>query len=413
MHTTNDVFARLDRAIQGYREDQIAFVQSLIRARSANPFTPENSDPAEPIEREVAHLIRDRLFALGLDVELLGVSAARPNVIATLRGAGHGPTLILNGHMDTVRPSPLWERDPFGADIEGNRLYGLGALDMKASLGAMIFAVQALLETGVKLAGGVVLTFVVDEEPGACSAFGTQYLLAHGLRGDAAIIGEPSNYTVTTGHRGGYRFKLTVRGEATHTGLLAWERGDQGENAIVHMGAAIQALGGLEIPFEQTPAFPERRPVFTFPTMIMGGVSINAVPDECVAYGDVRLLPGADADLIEGLIRERLDPLPGLRYSLERLMYVPAVEISAAHDLVYSLVTQTAAITGQEPATKGCGPWNDGWMFITRGIPAICGFGPNGGGVHAPDEFVELDSLLETTRILARTIVDFVGVRSE
>ncbi len=109
-------------------------------------------------------------------------------------------------------------------------------------------------------------------------------------------------------------------------------------------------------------------------------------------------------------MHECLGAIPGLDYTLDRLIFVPAVEISPESEIVTPLVARTTEITGQAPTMLGCGPWNDGWMFITRGIPSICGFGPNGAGVHAPDEYVELDSLLDTTRIYARAIVDYLGL---
>ncbi len=408
---TERLFAQLDNIIRQHWDEQVAFLQQLVQTRSANPYLPVTSDPHEPIEHDVAHLIHNKLAALGLAPTFSGETEARPNVLATLAGAsGNHRALILNGHMDTVMPGPNWTRDPFGGAIEDGRLYGLGALDMKASLSIYVFVVQALLEAGVRLKGDLHLAFVVDEEPGAYSRFGTAFVLDQGLTGTAAIIGEPMNDNVTIGHRGGYRFRLVVHGEATHTGLASWERGETGKNAIVAMARAITALQDLPVPHVKTPAFPGRRPVFTFPTTIEGGTSINAVPDRCVAYGDVRLLPGANADTVEALIREHLDVIPDLDYDLERLIFVPAVEIPPDSEIVKPLVKHTAAITGRTPTTHGCGPWNDGWMFITRGIPAICGFGPNGAGVHAPDEYVELDSLLDTTRIYARAVVDYLGV---
>lgn len=405
------LFARLDAVIERNRKAQIAFAQALIRARSANPFTPDTSDPEEPIEREAATLIYDKLHEIGLTPEFKGVTRQRPNVVATLPGDGRrGRSLILNGHMDTVMPVEQWSLNPFAGVIREGRLYGLGALDMKASLSVFVFAAQALLESGARLGGDLHLTFVVDEEPGGYSSFGSAYLLDNGLTATAAIVAEPMNDNVTTGHRGGYRFRLTVYGEAAHTGLLEWERGERGKNAIVVMTEVIRALQGVHIPYRESPAFPERKPVLTFPTLIKGGTSINVIPDHCVAYGDVRLLPGNTADEIETLIHACLQPIPGLDYRLDRLLYVPAVEIPPTHDLIQILTHHTAAITGTLPTTLGCGPWNDGWMFITRGIPAICGFGPNGSGVHGADEYVELDSLIDTTRIFVRAIVDYLGI---
>jgi len=397
----------LDDIIRDNFPQQIAFLQQLVQTRSANPFTPENSDPDTPIELHVAQLIHNRLQEIGLSPEFRGVSAQRPNVIAVLPGTNSHKSLILNGHMDTVMLGSHWTVDPFGGLIQDHRLYGLGALDMKASLSIFIFAAQAIREAGITLGGDVILTFAVDEEPGGCSPFGTAYLLENGLTGDAAIVAEPENTNIAIGHRGGYRFKLTVHGQAAHTGLLIWERGEQGKNAITSMAQAITTLQNLPVPHQESAAFPGRKPVFTFPTLIQGGTSINTVPDECTAYGDIRLLPGCAASTVENLIRERLDTIPDLDYVLEQLLFVPAVEIPTNHPLVEVLKCQTLDITGQEPTTLGCGPWNDGWMFITHGIPAICGFGPNGGEVHAPDEFVDLGSLLETTRIFAHTLVNY------
>jgi len=403
-------FHPIDTILHRHRADQIDFLQTLVRANSANPFTPETSDPTAPIEYEVAHLIAGKLHDIGLTPELLGKTDARPNVLAVIKGHASSKSLILNGHMDTVSPSPLWTTDPFGAQIENNRLTGLGALDMKASLTMFVFIAQAILEAGIELAGDLILPFAVDEEPGGCSPFGTTYLLEHSLTATAAIVAEPENTNVTIGHRGGYRFKLTVRGEAAHTGLLDWERRTKGHNAISDMARVVQVLENVDLPYTVTPAFPDRKPVFTFPTLIQGGTGINAVPDECTAYGDVRLLPGCDAAQVEQIIHARLQSIPGLSYHLDRLLSVPAVEIDQHAEIVQLLIRHTAAITGQTPTTLGCGPWNDGWMFISRGIPAVCGFGPNGSGVHAPGEYVELDSLFDSTRILARAVLDYLGV---
>lgn len=269
-------FTHLDEIIQRHRDEQIAFLQTLVRTRSANPFIPDTSDPDEPIERNVAYVIDKQLRAIGLEPEFKGVSKERPNVVAVLHGTGSQRdsqrdsqrALILNGHMDTVMPSPLWTLDPFGGTIRDGRLYGLGALDMKASLSVFVYVAKALLEAGIALAGDLILTFVVDEEPGGCSRFGSSYLLENGVTGTAAVVAEPESTNVTTGHRGGYRFRLITRGEATHTGLEAWERGEKGKNAIIDMARVIAALQGLALPFDHTPAFPGRRPVLTFPTLI-------------------------------------------------------------------------------------------------------------------------------------------------
>jgi acetylornithine deacetylase/succinyl-diaminopimelate desuccinylase-like protein len=311
--------------------------------------------------------------------------------------------------MDTVMPGDNWTYDPYGGRIEENKLYGVGSLDMKATLAIFVYTAKAIKDAGVGLAGKLVLTFVVDEEPGACSNFGTRFLLRNGLTGSAAIVGEPGNRNVTTGHRGGYRFKVIVRGEAVHSGFKTWEDGIKGHNAIIDMATVVKSLVGYEIPSPSTPAFRNRKSVFTFPTLIEGGTSINIVPEKCIAYGDCRLLPGVTPESIKSEIEAILSKIKNLDYSFEDLLYVPAVEISENEEIVQILRRRTKEIIGKNPSAIGAGPWNDGWMFITSGIPAVCGFGPSGSRVHSPDEYVYLDDVIATTRIYARAVLDYLG----
>src|SRR5215469_3144526 len=239
----------ISAAIAGQFDQQVEFLQQMVRARSANPFTPDTSSPDVPVAAEVASVIGKELRSLGFTAELLGVSPGRPNVICRLPGAGKAvKTLILTTHMDTVEPSG-YTRDPWGAQIEAGRLYGVGAADAKAQIAAFIYAVHALHTVGVTLAGDLTLAFVVDEETGACSPYGTQYLLENGLLGgNAAIVGEPGDDKIAIGHRGLYRFCLRVQGEAIHTGMKEWEQGTQGRNAILDMARLAVALSKYSLP---------------------------------------------------------------------------------------------------------------------------------------------------------------------
>ena len=389
---------------------QIEFLQRLVRTRSSNPFLPDSSLPDVPVEEEIAEVIQQELHQLGLPSELIGVSSQRPNVMCHVPGSGQtGKTLILTTHMDTVEPSG-YTRDPWGAQIEEGRLYGVGAADAKAQIAAFVYALHALRQVGITLAGGVTLAFVVDEEPGACSPFGTRYLLETGqLRGDAAIIGEPGNDKIALGHRGIYRFRLQIQGEATHTGLKAWEQRRQGRNAILDMARIGLALEEQELPDMASAAFPNRKSVLTFPTLIQGGSGINVVPGSCEAYGDVRLLPGLTADEVKAHLQEQLERLAITSYRLDDILFVPAAETNPQAEIVRMLATAAETITGMRPRLEGSGPACDGWMFITRGIPAVCGYGVVCGGVHGADEWVDLDSLRMVTEVYSHTILDYCG----
>src|SRR5215469_8725623 len=262
----------ISAAIAGQFDQQVEFLQQMVRARSANPFTPDTSSPDVPVAAEVASVIGKELRSLGFTAELIGVSPGRPNVVCRLPGAGKAvKTLILTTLMDTVEPSG-YTRDPWGAQIEAGRLYGVGAADAKAQIAAFVYAVYALRKAGISLAGRITLAFVVDEEPGACSPYGTRYLLEQGvLDGDAAIIGEPGNRMIALGHRGIYRFRIQITGESTHTGRKAWEQGVQGRNAILDMASLALALSEYPLPESRSESFPNRKSVLTFPTFIRGG----------------------------------------------------------------------------------------------------------------------------------------------
>ncbi len=402
---------KISKAVMSNFSEQVSFASALVREKSENPYTPDESRSQEPIELGVAELIYKKLQSFSLPPRRIGVSKKRPNVVCYWGPRRFRKSLILNGNMDTAPAGEGYTLEPFSGAVRDGKLFGVGAADMKGTLSAYVYAVKALLDADVSLDGRLILEFVVDEEPGGCSEFGTAYLLQQGIRARVAIIGKPGTDTISIGTRGGYRFKLTIFGEALHTGRKAWERKDAGRNAILDMARAIVALEELEVPFKPARAFQGRTPVFTFPTKISGGVSVNIVPDKCVAYGDVRLMPGNSDRQVKIWIREKLGSIEGLRYELEDLLFVPSVEIDRKEEIVELLDLHSRQVLKVAPRIEGSGPWNDAWMFITRDIPCISGFGPDGEGHHEVNEWVDLESLQKVTEIYARVIVDYLGVR--
>lgn len=392
-------------------DQQVAFLQRMVRTKSTNRFTPDLSPPDVSVEEEIAAVILDELRWLGFQASLSGVSPERPNVVCHLAGTDPvSKTLILTTHMDTVEPSSDYTRDPFDGAIERGHLHGVGAADAKAQIAAFVYAVLALRRAEVKLKGHLKLAFVVDEESGACSPYGTCYLLEQGLlQGNAALIGEPGDRKIATGHRGVYRFRVQTRGEAVHTGLKEWEEGTRGHNAILDMAHLAVALSQCSLPSSPSPAFPGRKPVLTFPTLIRGGNAVNMVPGQCEAYGEVRLLPGGSEDEIKRRLLRCLEPHSPISYHLETVAFVPAVEIAQQAEIVQCLSSAVETVTGQHVRREGGGPACDGWMFITRGIPAVCGYGVACGGVHGADEWVDVASLRSVTEVYAQAIVEYLG----
>lgn len=404
---------KLSALIEERFSEQVVFLQRLVQIRSSNRFTPEHSPPDVAVEAQVAAFIHEQMLALGFPANLHGVSPQRPNVVCSLPGTDvpAGRTLILTTHMDTVEPASSYTRDPFGAEVEAGRLYGLGAADAKAQIAAFIYAALALRRAAVRLKGNLTLAFVVDEESGASSPYGTRFLLEQGIvAGDAAIVGEPGNRKVATGHRGVYRFRVRTHGETVHTGLKEWEEGSKGHNAAVDMARLALVLSQCSLPYTPSASFPGRKPVLTFPTLIQGGNAVNMVPELCDAYGEVRLLPGTSEDDIRRVICGCLDQEAGVSYELETVAFVPSAEISRESEIVQIVASAVEDITGQQLRLEGGGPACDGWMFIARGIPAVCGYGVENGGVHSADEWVDIASLRTVTEVYAQTIIRYLGI---
>src|SRR5579884_657706 len=409
-----DHYRAISALIDSYFEQETEFLQQLVRIPSNNPYTADTAPPDAAVEKQIAACIYRRMQDLGFSPTFHGVTPERPNVLATIEGADQsGKTLILTTHMDTVEPSSGYTCDPFGAVIEDGKMFGLGVADAKAQIAAFLYAVYAVRQAGLRLKGHVKLAFVVDEEAGACSPYGTRYLLEQGLlRGDAAIVGEPGDRKIATGHRGVYRFRLETLGEAVHTGLREWEQGARGRNAAVDMARLTLALSSCQISYTPSPSFPGRRPVITFPTLISGGKTMNMVPDRCVAYGEVRLLPGISEENIKRQLSLCLNQT-GIPYSLKTVAYVPATEIPLDAEIVQVLGACIETVTSKIPRCEGVGPACDGWMFIERGIPTVCGYGVACGGVHGADEWIDLESLRQITEIYARTILGFLNGAKE
>ena len=182
--------------------------------------------------------------APGASPPLIGYSG-RPNVTARLAGSGGGRSLTFNGHIDVVpaTPSRRWSYDPWGAEIEGGRMFGRGAADMKAGIVAMLGAVRALRDVGLR--GDVLVETVIEEE---CTGNGAAACRARCPRTDAALIPEPFNHAAMEAQVGVLWARLTVHGKAAHA-----ERADQAVNAIMAALPVIERIKALEAEVNREP----------------------------------------------------------------------------------------------------------------------------------------------------------------
>ena len=304
-------------------------------------------------------------------------SGGRRSLVARV---GSGPLrLIFHGHIDVVPGHP----EQFLPRIEGGRLYGRGAYDMKAALAAMMLAVADLRGvSGVQ----VELIVVPDEERSEPGDNSTQMMVHNGLRADFVVCGEPTDMQVGVQAKGVLMLRIDVPGTAAH-GATPW----LGDNAILRALDLYRGITGL--PFAS-----ESAPLFEHPSInlgrIQGGDAVNKVPDMCRMDVDLRYLPGQTPQEVLRQVRS-LDPMARTEVILER----PPADVSPDHPLVHALL---GAASRHEPSATSVGRdgASDAVAFLEVGVPAV-EFGPRGAGHHGPQEYVEIESLPLYRRALA------------
>lgn len=334
------------------------------------------------------------------------------NVVATWRGSGDGgKSVVLNGHIDVVPPASeaLWTSPPFVARRDGDWLYGRGAGDMKAGLVAMLGAVKALRDAGVRLRGDVTLQSVVEEE---CTGNGAlQCLLAgSGAGADAAILTEPHHDHFTIAQVGVLWFHVDVKGIPAHAARAS----SLGFNALDAVQAVLAELRALEAElnaerFDHPHYAGHEHPINLNPGVLRGGDWPSTVSAEATLSCRLALYPGQDpADLQrrveEAVARAGLGAV--VRYDGFRC---EGCQVAADAPVVRVLSDAYISVhDGAAPALLATTATTDARHFVARGIPAIC-FGPRAEEIHGIDERVSRSSVAEVARTIARFLVMWCG----
>jgi len=305
-----------------------------------------------------------------------------PVVLADV-GPVDGPCVIFHGHVDVV-PA---HADQFTPRIEGDRLIGRGAYDMKGGLAAMMCAVH-----DVATNGHIRVRFICvpDEESDDVDSRCTEALVQEGLRADFAITGEPTELHIGVQAKGVLAVRVEVSGTAAH-GSTPW----LGDNAILKAYDVFRRVETLPFSRESSDLFD--RPSINV-ARIDGGDAFNKVPDRCSMDIDIRYLPDQDPGAILAAIRE-LDDVRIVKVFQRR----PA-HVSRANLYVRALREAVSRSLEGEALSVGRDGASDAISFLEAGVPAV-EFGPVGGGHHGPEEWVSIQSLAQYRRALG----DFVA----
>jgi succinyl-diaminopimelate desuccinylase len=304
-------------------------------------------------------------------------------VLTASVGPANGPTLVFHGHLDVV-PG---HAEQFSPRIEGDRLYGRGAYDMKGGLASMMCAMRDLAEQD---AVRVRFTCVPDEESEDIDTRSVDAIVRSGFAADFAITGEPTDLHVGVQAKGVLAFRLAVHGRSAH-GSTPW----LGDNAVLK---AIDVFRRIEsLPFSR-----ESSELFDRPSVnlgrISGGDALNKVPDLCTMVVDIRYLPNQDP----GDILEQIRSIPDIEV-MRTFTRVPAY-VSRANPYVTALVSAVGRLTEGESMSVGRDGASDAVSFLQAGIPAV-EFGPAGAGHHGPDEWVSISSLSRYRQALCDFVV--------
>jgi len=446
-------------------DDVEALLRALVAIDSVNP----DLDPTRPGEGEIAAFVAAWGKARGLEVTLVEARPGRPAVLLRAVGAGAraedadgraedadghaevagghavgagGPrrTLLLNAHLDTVGVHGM--DAPFQPRRVGDRLYARGAMDMKASLAACMVAAASALRQGMR--GDVLLTAVPDEEHGSTGTEAAMAALAPVLaksRADgagmsagmatqvsaevpakvpaevaaevpaevAAIVTEPTDLSLHVAHRGFALFDVVLTGRASHT-----SKPEQGVNALTHLGRVLQEVETLDARLRQRPPHPLLGHGSWQAVLARGGEELFTTPAHAEVTLERRTLPGETAAMVAGEIDDLLTRAgagdPSFRASVRPGVAREPFEADPSAAIVGLLKEAIEEVTGTPPDLLGAPYWTDAALVAAAAdpVPTVL-FGPVGGGIHRPDEWVDITSVRTMLRVLQRVIDRYCG----
>jgi acetylornithine deacetylase len=381
-------------------------------------------------EGAMATFMAETFQELGLAVQWQQVEQGRANVLGTLRGAGGGPTLMFNGHMDTsysgkepwLAHVPGFQPEPF---IRERRLYGLGISNMKGALACYVEALRALADDGISLRGDVLVAAVCGEIEKAQHgdaqgaeyrgyATGSRYLVTHGGVADMCILGEPTEGKIVLGHFGSLWVRISTHGNFIHT---AFSEGLRDRNSILRMREVLDAVLEWIPRWEDNPenSFRGAKAIVNVGALQGGfGWRVSRTPHRTDLFLDVRVPPTKAMSAVRNevfeLIRQLDRRFPD--YGLEGEVYVsaPGSEIAEDHPLVAAIDESHTEVFGAAPERDVTRWFSDASVLTRYGIETV-NYGTSTGLLDTEyGENLDIDGLVRTADVYARTAQQVCGV---
>jgi acetylornithine deacetylase/succinyl-diaminopimelate desuccinylase-like protein len=380
-------------------------------------------------EEDMARLMVELFEELELQVQWQQVEEGRANVLGTLRGAGGGPSLMFNGHMDTsysgrepwLRGVPGFQPQAF---VEDGRLYGLGISNMKGALACYVEAVRSLLDDGVRLKGDVLVAAVCGEiektQYGDAQgaeyrgyAAGTRYLVSHGGVADMCLLGEPTEGKVVLGHFGALWLRIRVHGNFIHT---AFSEGKQDENSILRANELLSAIRDWIPAWEgdESNSYRGAKAIVNVGAIQGGfGWRVSRTPHHTDVFLDVRVPPTKPMGVARGEVLDFVRSLAAAHpdWGVEGEVYVtaPGAEIEEGHPIVKAIDAAHAEVFGGTPERDVTRWFSDASALTRYGVPTV-NYGTSTGLMDVEKgENLEIDGLVKTADVYARVAREVCG----
>ena len=401
----------IEEIVAEHFDAEIEFLAELVRTPSDNP-------PGDC----AAHAARTAqlLGALGFEVERHPVPEdlcrangmiSATNLIVRHRFSEDGSVIALNVHGDVVAPGDGWTTDPYGAEIKDGWMYGRGVAVSKSDFATYAFALLALRESKLPLAGTVELHFTYDEETGG--AIGPKWLLEQGLSKPDLVISAGFSYSVVTAHNGCLHLEVVVRGKSAHAACP-----DTGSDALAAATEALRAIYGLRDSLSDVHSGIDGIdcPSITV-GLIDGGINTNVVPDRVTFRLDRRIIPEESPDDVEAelreLIEEAISSFDGISVAIRRIMLaMPLAPIPGVERAIATLRRTATEVFGTEVGVSGVPLYTDARLYMEAGIPTVIyGAGPRSlleANGHRADERLWIEDLRKATTVVARVLVELM-----
>ncbi len=410
-------YAQLDAWIDQHFDEQVRFLQELVRVPTDTP--PGNNAPHA---ERTAELLRP----MGFEAEKHAVPAAEVKAygletitnLIVRRHYGEGRTIALNAHGDVVPPGEGWTHDPYGGEIENGQLFGRASAVSKSDFSTFTFAVRALESLGLPLKGGVELHFTYDEEFGG--ELGPGWLLKQGLTKPDLMIAAGFSYQVVTAHNGCLQMEVTVHGKMAHAAIP-----ETGVDALQGAVQILQSLYAQNTLYQQVTSGVEgiNHPYLNV-GRIEGGTNTNVVPGKVSFKLDRRMIPEENPVEVEANIRQVIQQAAEqfnrgraegeqIRVEIKRLLLAHAMKPLAGNaPLVKAIQKHGQEVFGEPIPAMGTPLYTDVRLYVAQGVPGVIyGAGPRTvleSHAKRADERLVLEDLRRATRVIARTLHDLL-----